>query len=291
MRRIFILGGLVLALLLTVQTETLADVIIGCVNKQNGNLRIVNDPANCRQNETSLSWNTSGTQGPPGPAGTACWDLNGDGLCGSDEDADSSGDCTAADCQGAPGTPGSSGPAGAACWDLNASGTCDPGSEDKDNNGVCNAYDCQGAPGVGSLGVYDKKDVFLGYLVSFDGAAINVFNPDIPAYLTVNNLVSPYVSPFNLTSLAYTQQDCAGQAATGIGQNLYQLFYEQYSRKYYIVDFTVEPSFEFSSRRISSTGECKNENSFGYHAAVKELTNFPFTPGTLVYPITVRPIE
>jgi hypothetical protein len=91
--------------------------------------------------------------------------------------------------------------------------------------------------------------------------------------------------------LAYTGKDCTGLAATGIGQNLFQLFYEQYSGKYYLVDFAFDPIMEFFSRRISTTGECQNVFFVAPHAAVKELTNFPFKGVTLDYPITVRPIQ
>jgi len=290
MRKIFIICNLVFAILLMIQTETLAQVINACANHGNGTLRLVNSPEDCKPMETAISWNTGGIQGPPGPAGTACWDFNGNGQCDSDEDKNGGG-CDASDCQGAPGTPGSQGPVGIACWDLNANVTCDL-NEDKNQDQVCDALDCQGAQGIGSLGVYDKNDLYLGYLVSFDGAAINVFNPDIPVYFTVNNLIPPYISPFNLTSLDFTLPDCAGQATTGIGQNMSQLYYEQYSGKYYIVDFTIDPIMDqLKSRRNSSTGVCTNINIEGVHAAVKELTNFPFTAGTLTYPIIVRPMQ
>lgn len=41
----------------------------------------------------------TGDRGPRGLSGIACWDLNGDGLCAIDEDANNDGFCTTIDCQ------------------------------------------------------------------------------------------------------------------------------------------------------------------------------------------------
>jgi Collagen triple helix repeat (20 copies) len=45
-------------------------VINGCYKTQNGQLRLI-DPAtdHCLPSETAISWNQTGTQGPPGPTG------------------------------------------------------------------------------------------------------------------------------------------------------------------------------------------------------------------------------
>src|SRR5579864_3470148 len=44
--------------------------IVACEQNQNGSLRVVTDPSDCRANsETPISWNTTGPAGPPGPAG------------------------------------------------------------------------------------------------------------------------------------------------------------------------------------------------------------------------------
>jgi hypothetical protein len=46
-------------------------------------------------------------------SGTACWDLNGNGVCNlASEDADGDGACDAVDCRGVPGPPGAPGQAG-----------------------------------------------------------------------------------------------------------------------------------------------------------------------------------
>jgi hypothetical protein len=46
-----------------------ADVLVGCKNKTNGNVRVVADAAMCRVSEIAISWNATGEQGPAGPAG------------------------------------------------------------------------------------------------------------------------------------------------------------------------------------------------------------------------------
>jgi len=62
-----VLTGLALAL----PGAASADVLIGCKNKNNGNVRVVADAALCRVSEIAISWNAEGTQGPAGPAGPA----------------------------------------------------------------------------------------------------------------------------------------------------------------------------------------------------------------------------
>lgn len=55
-------------------THVLAQVasttIYACVNNSTGILRIVSSTTICRNNETLLTWNQQGIQGPPGPAGS-----------------------------------------------------------------------------------------------------------------------------------------------------------------------------------------------------------------------------
>ncbi len=71
----------------------------------------------------------------PGPAGLACWDLNGNGQPDAEEDINADGVWDARDCQGIAGQDGSdgqngtNGASGANCWDTigdyNADGQCD----------------------------------------------------------------------------------------------------------------------------------------------------------------------
>ncbi len=58
----------VLALLVALPDLTAADPIHACV-KRNGSLRIVSAPALCKQQESPLTWNDSGPQGPAGEPG------------------------------------------------------------------------------------------------------------------------------------------------------------------------------------------------------------------------------
>ena len=44
-------------------------VIHGCYRNDDGRLRVVDDPATCKRNETALSWSQTGPQGPQGPVG------------------------------------------------------------------------------------------------------------------------------------------------------------------------------------------------------------------------------
>lgn len=69
--------------------------------------------------------------------GFSCWDLNQNGMCDlMSEDVNGDGNCTTADCAGAP------------CWDLNGNLVCDLMTEDIDMDGNCTVLDCQGPPGV-----------------------------------------------------------------------------------------------------------------------------------------------
>jgi hypothetical protein len=43
--------------------------IQACKNNVNGLLRVVSDASACRTDETAISWNVQGPQGPPGPQG------------------------------------------------------------------------------------------------------------------------------------------------------------------------------------------------------------------------------
>ena len=43
--------------------------LVTCVNKTNGNMRLVFDPDECKQHEYALVWNVEGPPGEPGPQG------------------------------------------------------------------------------------------------------------------------------------------------------------------------------------------------------------------------------
>jgi hypothetical protein len=86
---------LVLGVASAAQSETEAAAVNGCVNKTTGAIRILldTDPKVCSSQETLLTWNVEGPQGPPGPAGPP-------GAAGPKGD------------QGVPGPQGAQGPQG-----------------------------------------------------------------------------------------------------------------------------------------------------------------------------------
>src|SRR5258706_3464474 len=59
----------VLITLVTAHAEPPVTPIQACYNDTNGGLRRVNSPADCKNHETPISWNTAGPAGPQGPAG------------------------------------------------------------------------------------------------------------------------------------------------------------------------------------------------------------------------------
>ncbi len=62
---------LVLSLFTLAAFPVAADVLEACVNKGNGNLRLVAPGVLCHANETRVTWNQTGPAGPAGPAGAA----------------------------------------------------------------------------------------------------------------------------------------------------------------------------------------------------------------------------
>jgi hypothetical protein len=53
---------------ISISQPTLAQVIDACV-KKDGAIRIVGSSADCRSNESAISWNVTGPEGPQGPVG------------------------------------------------------------------------------------------------------------------------------------------------------------------------------------------------------------------------------
>lgn len=125
MKKTSILAGALFLLTFTVSHGFANDVIIhGCYQKSSRQLRVVTDPAGCKNNEVYLYWNQVGPQGkqgvagpigPQGPqgysgvTGLSCWDLDGDDYCDLEDDINNDGTCDALDCQGPQGPPGSAG--------------------------------------------------------------------------------------------------------------------------------------------------------------------------------------
>jgi len=120
------LGALVLGGGAVASAATNADppaLVHSCVSKGllgigKGNIRIVTASAACNGNETELTWNQQGVQGPAGPQGAA-------GVAGPKGDPGAKGDTGAAGATGPKGDTGATGLAGTA-RDV---GTVNPGSE------------------------------------------------------------------------------------------------------------------------------------------------------------------
>lgn len=64
-----LVGILLLAGVSTIGATTASILIQACVNRNNGELRIVVSSRSCRNSEVRLSWNQQGPTGPAGPAG------------------------------------------------------------------------------------------------------------------------------------------------------------------------------------------------------------------------------
>lgn len=79
--------------------------IRACVDRHNGQTRIVSPRDRCRQNERSLEWNVAGPAGPPGPKGST-------GATGARGPAGPTGPAGAQGQTGPAGVPGEPGPAG-----------------------------------------------------------------------------------------------------------------------------------------------------------------------------------
>jgi hypothetical protein len=62
MKKSAIVVGTILASFLVLAFNCYAENIYGCKQKNDGQLRIVNNPGACRPSETSVSWNTTGPE-------------------------------------------------------------------------------------------------------------------------------------------------------------------------------------------------------------------------------------
>jgi hypothetical protein len=68
MKRTILIALILCTVFFITASSSLAQVINGCV-KNNGQLSIVSDPGQCKNNETQISWNATGPQGPQGVPG------------------------------------------------------------------------------------------------------------------------------------------------------------------------------------------------------------------------------
>jgi hypothetical protein len=67
MKRTVLIALILCTVFFITASSSLAQVIYGCV-KNNGQLSIASGPGQCKNNETEISWNSTGPQGPPGVA-------------------------------------------------------------------------------------------------------------------------------------------------------------------------------------------------------------------------------
>ena len=67
MKKLLVVSGLVLVVFFAVISETSAQTIYACVNKNSGAMRWVSGTGMCKKSENQISWLAAG--GPQGPAG------------------------------------------------------------------------------------------------------------------------------------------------------------------------------------------------------------------------------
>ena len=95
----------------SIQAQTTNTPIYACYQKENGNLRRVSGPGQCKKEEIQLSWNAAGVPGPPGQSVTSVEIPLGDARCpngvGGVQYTDSTG--TRVVCNGQQGEPGGAG--------------------------------------------------------------------------------------------------------------------------------------------------------------------------------------
>jgi hypothetical protein len=69
MKKLLVVSGLVLVVFTAAISETSAQTIYSCYNKNSGAMRYVTGPGKCKKTETEISWNTTGVAGPQGLKG------------------------------------------------------------------------------------------------------------------------------------------------------------------------------------------------------------------------------
>src|SRR6266478_512053 len=69
MRKTFVIAFLAACLIATYSLSASAQTISACYQKNDGQLRKVNAPADCRPSEIPVSWNIQGAAGPKGDKG------------------------------------------------------------------------------------------------------------------------------------------------------------------------------------------------------------------------------
>ena len=73
MKRTVLIAVAVCAVFFISATSSFGQVINGCVKQNNGDLRIVSSPGQCRNNEAPISWNATGPAGVANGIRAAVW--------------------------------------------------------------------------------------------------------------------------------------------------------------------------------------------------------------------------
>ena len=146
-------------------TEDPGDTIHACVDRQNGQVRIVSADDHCRRHEAALEWNAEGPAGPEGPAGSAGLQ----GLAGPQGETGGTGPQGPAGPSGPQGDAGPAGPAG----DTGPAGPAGPQGEigsagpagpqgETGPAGPAGPAGVAGAPGVSGLEYVPSGTIIVG---------------------------------------------------------------------------------------------------------------------------------
>ena len=277
MKKVAVVTILILAMFLirTLPCQANESVIYGCYHQPKGELRIVASFDQCKQNEVPIFWNQTVADGPAGPSGIQ-------GPAGPQGPPGPQGPSGSVGPTGPQGLPGVAGPAGPAGPEGPAGSQGPPGP--------------QGPSGVGSLGVYDGSGLFLGYLVDFN---LTVFNPDIPAFLTLTKDLPPRLMGDPTVSLYYITGDCSGQPyLLSYDVTMYHLAVDTSHSPYvyYIYDTASQPVHyrDIGSEKDLSTSPptCYSFVSDQTTAAYPvKVVDVPLLSQELQYPIIVSLIK
>ena len=287
MKKITIASIIIFLFLIGASVQVNADnnVIYGCLTKELGWLRIVGSPNECRSWEFAIAWNWMGPKGDTGEHGP----VGPQGPNGEKGDAGEQGSQGIQGAQGEKAEPGEQGIQGPQGENGNAGEQGPEGPQGP-----------KGDPGLGNLGVYDGQGIFLGYLASFSGDKLEVFNPDLLREFSVKPDFDPYLITGNTSEIGYiysTSSDCSSdfyiEQNKITGNALFQVFSYD-NDTFFVVDMDSEPvqSTDILSRLDVEGGICEEfTGNKPFILLPIKFIDFPFSDVTLEYPIVVKSIE
>jgi len=296
--------GLVVVTAMSTQAED--NVIFACYHKNNGKIRIVEGPNDCRSSEMFISWNLVGRAGPPGPEGPP----------GPPGPPGPKGDTGEQGIAGPPGPTGPQGPPGekGEPGEVGPQGPVGPPGERGPEGppgpqGLQGGMGPAGPAGIGCLGVYDGSGLFLGYLVHKEGEGgqaprTTVFDPTVPGFFWVieysrcdgqGYCPPPFIEVPTFRGGNFLSDDCTGRPY-GSGPPQW-ISLNTDDGNYYLADTSIRPIDlnEIGSfiNYISTPPYCddgKYKTGHGPYFATRQV-DFPLANVELTYPIIVRPIE